>query len=291
MRIRSLIRNFATIASVLVLIQACSTSHSTVSSNVPQTTHTDSTIAESGGTSWAPQIAAGRWRYLIRDSSTVSINNDTTARVEPIESTTIYSMSIVDSNNSLTLSGHVDSLLVNSRLPNKSTDDTTKSSDFHTIISRQGQLTKVSEPTSATCTGAAVSPSARIIELLTVFPAHAIRAGDKWADTISTITCHGKVPLAQTVVREYELLDLTSCQRGGAKVQRVVSSTFNGTSAESVNHLSAGGSGTSTSLLCIDRNTGALLESDGESRLDLTVTTIRGVFPFTQKTNTHIEVR
>jgi hypothetical protein len=276
---------------IFLSVEACSTSHQAVSSKPPIVMRRDSSSTGASVNSWAPGLLPGKWHYLIRDSSVVSINNDTTARVEPIESTAIYTVSVSESNDSLLFRAHVDSLLVNSRISSKSAGDTAKTLNFQGTISRQGELTSSGDTTATTCKGAGVAPSPRVSELLTVLPAHPAHVGDKWSDTVSTITCHGKIPLRQTAVREYELLDLSSCQRGGVKVRRVVSDTFSGSSAESANHLSASGSGTASSLLCLDRSTGALFTSDGQSRLDLTVTTTRGIFPFTQRTSTHIETR
>lgn len=292
MKTSTLAHYFAASICVLLSLEGCSTSHPTVSTRPASTTsQIDSTTPEIRSNSWAPQMSPGIWHYLIRDSSVISINNDTTARVEPIESTTIYTMSVADSNNSLFLAGHVDSLVVNSRLSTKSASDTTRSTELQASISKQGQLVRINQRVPTSCAGAGNSPSLRLGELLATLPTHSVRVGDKWSDTSSTTTCHGKIPLTQTAVREYELLDLSSCQRNGAKVRRIVSETLSGSSPETTNHLSATGSGTASAILCLDQNTGVLLASDGESRLNLTVTTIRGVFPFTQKTRTHIEAR
>ena len=292
MQTLSLVRGFTVVTTCLVVVVgACSTSHSTISTKPASMPRTDSSASATRTKAWAPQVLPGSWNYLIKDSSVVSINNDTTARVEPIESRMIYTLSISDSNNILLFTGRIDSFSVNTRLSTKSAADTSKPLEFHGFTSKQGQLTRLSQLAPATCTGTANTPGSRIGELLIVLPTNPIRVGDTWSDTSAITTCHGKIPLTQTVVREYVLLDLSSCQRGGVKVRRVVSDTFNGSSAESVNHLSANGTGTGISLLCLDRNTGSLLISDGESRLDLTVTTMRGVFPFTQKTSTHIEAR
>src|SRR5689334_10625886 len=107
----------------ITMFLACSTNHSLPSSTPGTPAPTNSGAVEAPNNSWTPQISKGRWRYFIRDSSTISINNDTTARVEPIESTTIYTIAVVDSNNSLLVTGHVDSLFVNSHLPTKAHTD------------------------------------------------------------------------------------------------------------------------------------------------------------------------
>ena len=278
-------------ACFIGLLQACSTTRSLPPASPTAPTPTANATVEARNTTWSPQIVSGRWRYLIQDSSRISINNDTTTRVEPIESTTIYTISVRDSNNSLLLTGHIDSLLVNSHLSTKPRSDTSTATTLNELISRQGHLMRVTNTVPATCGAGTLSSSSRLAELLTILPDHPVKIGDKWSDTTSATTCHGKIPLTRTAVREYELLDFSSCPSGGVRVRRIASDSFTGSSAESVNHLSASGSGTATSILCLDRNTGALISSDGQSRLELIVTTTRGVFPFTQNTNTHIKLR
>jgi hypothetical protein len=278
-------------AFLVLSLQSCSTKHPPTSTAPATPTQTSKPGPESVSNAWSPQLLPVRRQYLIRDSSTISINNDTTARVEPIESTMIYTISITDTAGAFLLVGHIDSLFVNSRLSTKPNTDISRTAEVHAFISRQGQVGTVSNIAPARCAGGTTFPTSRLSELLTVLPGHPIKVGDTWSDTSSTTTCHGKIPLTQRAVQQYELLDFSSCQGGGVKVRRTVSETMAGASAESTNHLSAIGSGTAISILCLERNTGVLLSSDGESHLDLTVMTIRGVFPFTQKTNTHIEAQ
>jgi hypothetical protein len=239
-----------------------------------------------------PLVATGSWHYLIHDSSTISINNDTTSRVLPIEAKTSYTVSIANTGNTLVLTAHVDSLFVNGKLSTQNAD-TENSSKFRSILSNHGQLESHPGDTRMLCTGAVTSASSRISEITTAFPTSAARVGDKWADTISIRSCHGKIPLEQHAIRQFELIDYSSCeQHDGVKVRRDVTNTFTGASDEtSSNRLSANGSGTASSILCLQRDTGILLESRGQSHLELTITTSRGTFPSTQNTTTNIELK
>jgi hypothetical protein len=273
------------------ILGACSTGHvSSTPSRAPL--GSDSVAANVKTSSWTPRITAGMRHYLIHDSSTVSISNDTTSHVLPIESIMLYSMVLEGSGDSFKLTSHIDSLTINSQLSIKSTSDTGKISEFRTTLSRQGRLTLSAEQAGTVCTAANATASSRVGELIISYPTSRLKVGDKWTDTLSTTNCHGKIPLKQQATREYELLDLSSClQRDAVKVRRIVFDAFIGTSVERNNHLSANGSGTATSILCIQRDSGDLLESNGQSRTDLTVVTTRGTFPFVQNTTTHIELR
>ena len=279
----------STLTGLVVLLSgACSTGHPPTPTTPVSASHRDSVLI-SGTSGWAPRLLPGKWQYLIHDSSTISMTNDTTGHTEPIESTAIYVLSIADSENVLILTSRVDSLSVNSRLPTRKTEETSEPLELHGVLSRQGHFITTDAVAPTTCTGTSVSPSSRLQELLITLPIGAIRVGDKWSDSSSTTICHGKIPLTQMLVRNYELMESSTCQPGTAQVRRMVSNSLTSPLAESNNHLSASGFGTATSVLCLNANTGVLLESNGESHLELTVTTSRGKFPFTQNTTTHIE--
>lgn len=277
----------------LAVIAACSSSPTPVSSTPPVSQRKDTTVRETRSNFWTPQVRPGRWHYLIQDSSTVSISSDTNAQSRPIKSTTVYSISIDDSMTSLVLTGRVDSLFVDAPSPKtKVKTDTTRKPEFHVRLSKQSRLEITNDQKAPTCVGATNSPASRIGELVITLPLTPTQIGDKWADTLIVSSCHGKIPLIQTAMREYELVNPSSCQQQDAvEVRRTVSTTIAGASAESNSHLSANGSGTGSAILCVNRGTGTLLGSTGQSRLDLTVVTSRGTFPFTQITNTQIELR
>jgi hypothetical protein len=276
----------------ILAVASCSTSHVPTPPRSSIPSRTDTLPTDSHSSNWTPRFTTGTRHYLIRDSSIISISNDTTARPVPIESTMIYSISVMNAGDSFMLTSHIDSLKVSSHSRAKSNVDAGTVSDFHTTVSKQGQLSTILDQATTNCIGGIASASARIGELIASFPGTALKVGDRWTDTTSITSCHGKIPLVQQATREYELLDLSSClQRDAVKVRRTVSDTFTGASAESNNHLSASGSGTASAILCLQRDTGALIESNGESRSDLIIVTTRGTFPFTQNVNTHIELQ
>jgi hypothetical protein len=290
MKLFLLMQRIALSIMAILAVANCSTGRAPASPRSSTPSRADSVPTHIHSSNWTPRFTTGTRRYFIRDSSVISISNDTTSQPIPIESTMIYSISATNVGDSLMLTSHIDSLRVSSRLQANSNTDTGSASDFHTIFSKQGHLTTILDRARTGCTGANTSASTRIGELITSFPGVGLKVGDKWTDTTSITSCHGKIPLIQQAIREYELLDLSSClQHDAVKVRRTVSDTFTGSSTESNNHLSASGSGTASAILCLQRDTGALIESNGKSRSDLIVVTTRGTFPFTQNVNTHIE--
>lgn len=241
--------------------------------------------------SWNPEIKSGTWSYIIHDSSNVYISNDTTAEVRPINSISIYTISITDTARLLTLSAHIDSIIIINQHSTKVLIDTSNTSRLHTILSNRGHFS-TSNKTALTCAATNISILPRISELVIPLPPTQMNIGEKWTDTATVTTCYGKIPLIETNIREYELLDLITCQQYDAiTLHRTVLSSLSGLSVEGVNHLTASGKGIGSTTLCLQRNTGILLKSNGDSRLDLTVTTSRGTFPFTQKTSTQVLLR
>ena len=241
---------------------------------------------------WSPELIARRSRYFISDSSVISINNDTTAPTVSIQSAMVYSISTIDSNNYLILTGHLDSLDVNRAPPTSTKLDTGKTSNLHAVISKRGRVLNRLETVPINCSVTNAPNLSRIADLLVALPLAAVRVGDKWADTSSTISCHGKIPLTHMTIRDYELLNPSSCnQANTVQVRETVIDTLTGSSTDKNNYLSTRGFGTASSMLCLERSTGTLVERNGQSRLDLTITTFRGVFPFTQISHTHIELR
>jgi hypothetical protein len=279
-------------ASVYSLLVGCATGHPTTPVTSTTRTQRDTTIIESHKKSWAPHLIAAKLRYFIHDSSTISINGDTTVAVVPIESTMIFSVSTSDSNNLLIVNSQIDSFYVNSSRSTKTKPDTSIRSNMHMVASKEGRFLDLTEAGPLDCTVVNASSPSRIGEVLIALPLNAITVGDKWSDTVSTTSCRGRIALTHRIVRQYELLDFSSCpQTNAAKVRGVITDTLVGSSTESNNHLSAHGFGNAISMICIDANTGTLLESDTQSHLELTVTTTRGAFPFIQNSNTHIELR
>lgn len=271
-----------------ITLYGCSSSIKPVPGQSTTVPTKDSTKIIARSNSWNPEMKSGTWSYIIHDSSNVYINNDTTAEVRPINSISIYTISIADTARLLILSAHIDSIVITNQHSTKVLTDTSKSSALHTILSNRGHFSTSNE-TARTCAATNISILPRISELVIPLPPTQMNVGEKWTDTTTVTTCHGKIPLIETNIQEYELLDLTTCQQYDAiTLHRTVSSSLSGSSVDRVNHLTASGTGIGSTTLCLQRNTGILLKSNGESRLDLTVTTIRGSFPFTQKTNTQV---
>ena len=280
------VSNFGVV--VLLALSACTQGHSHPPTSSPELTHEATVVTEVE--SWSPQITSGAYQYFLRDSSTVSINNDTSTRVLPIETTMIYSVIITPSVDSFLISGKVDSSTINSRLQTKvASRDSAKSDNFHGVLSKQGGLISSSKFHPESCLRSSNAAASRIYELILPHPEDRIKIGDKWTDTISSTNCHGRTPLIQQIIRKFEVKEFTTWhQQKAVEVRRVVAITFIGTSTETNTHLSASGSGFGEATLLIDRSTAALLESNSHTRSIFTIVTSRGEFPFTQLTSTYI---
>jgi hypothetical protein len=241
---------------------------------------------------WIPRVTAGSRSYSISDSSTISINDDTTSRVLPIETIVHYSLTISPLGDSFSISGRVDSSKINSQIKARAkVGDSTSVETFYGVLTKQDKLNVVPGQQILSCSSSSNAMLSRVYELIIPYSTNTLRVGDKWSDTVSTTSCHGKTPLTQQIVREFEVGEFTTWQdRSAVKIQRSSISTFTGASSDANNHLEATGSGSSTATLFIDRNTSILLESRAQTKSMIKILSSRGQFPFTQMTSTHISI-
>jgi hypothetical protein len=247
----------------------------------------EATVKDAITNSWKPELKAGAQSYVIYDSAFITIGTDTT-RTVPIKTTTFLSLIISDHGDSLRLDGMIDSLLHFSN--QQITKDTAISRGHGFTLSSTGHLMPVSTSINIDCTRRSDPSEIRLPELTMSYPTQVIKVGAKWADTISTTSCHGKTTLIQQSIREFELLELSTWKdRNSAKIYRTVTSVISNDPSARNSHLTAAGNGSATNISYVDVATGALLHSSGESQSKLIVTTTRGVFPFLQTIHTEIE--
>ena len=241
---------------------------------------------------WMPKQAPGTRQYLIEDSSTTSISDDPT-HTSSLQRATTYSLSLVPLTDSFSFTAKVDSMSTNSASsPELSTLNKSFSQTVHGTFSNSGEISAVTTDASLSCQGGVDAAGMRVFELTQYYPKGTIKIGDKWADTISVISCRGKIILYQKIIRKYQLLELINWKKYPvAKIQRNVSTTLTGNSSESQNQLTAIGFGTGTILFYADRTNGFLRESKGYSESKFIITTSRGNYSFTQNVITHIKIQ
>jgi len=278
-------------AGVLLALFACTRGRPHPPNTSPAPAREASAVTEIE--SWSPRITSSSHKYFLRDSSIISIDNDTVTQPLPIETTMIYSVIIVPSGDSYSVVGQVDSSTINSRLQTRAVaSDTASINIFHGALSSRGELQSSSVLQPTNCSSASNAATTRIYELILPYPKDKIKIGDKWSDTLSITNCHGRTPLTQHMIREFEVTEFTTWhQQSVVEVRRLTSITFTGASSETNTHLSADGSGSGEASLVIDRNTAVLLESISHTKSTLTIVTSRGAFPFTQATSTYITTK
>jgi hypothetical protein len=259
----------------------------------PSSTPADTSEKSPEVDSWVPTITPGLRKYLISDSSNISINTDTTDRVVPIETLIHYSVAIEPAGDFFAISAKVDSVTLNSPLQTKAQlRDSTTSIELHGVLTKLGQLKFDSQNRTSSCSSSSSSTALRIYEIIIPYPRKELKIGDKWSDTVSTTSCHGKTPLIQETIREFEIRAFSMWkQHMAVEIQRITNTTFVSTSTDSNTHLQANGSGSGTTTLFFDRKSAGLLESNGQTKSVLMIVTSRGQFPFTQLLSTHATIQ
>lgn len=273
------------IGSCLLTFGCASTTGTT--NTVSSPTEKEAPLKGLAANSWTPALHTGIYSFAIRDSAFISVGIDTTHTIAT-QTTTFVSLVITTRGDSLQLNGKIDSIFHASG--QQVIRDTMTTFDQHVMTSSTGHPPVEAAQTNVDCTKKLDPRDARIFEIIPSYPGHPVKVGDKWSDTVSTTSCHGKTALLQVNTREYELLELADWKgHNAAKVRRVVTSTI-GQAATTMNaHLNATGLGSGTSTLYLDLSNGILLQSSGQANSKLTVTTSRGAFPFIQTLHTEIE--
>jgi hypothetical protein len=238
---------------------------------------------------WAPKMVSGTSRYLVIDSSTISTNGDS-SHSSSIATTAIYNLTLATVADSLSLSVRVESLTTNSQVQiAKHSLHTDSIENFRATVSSNGRFSPITGVLRSLCVVGVNPVATRIWELTINYPHQQLKVGDEWTDTISTTSCRGKMTLQQQNIYRYKIIDF-SLQKGSdlAQIQRAVSTTFHSISTNSGNELTTTGTGSSSSVLYINRKTAMLVQSSEHSQVALTVNTTRGSYPFTQNTSTQI---
>ncbi len=241
---------------------------------------------------WLPHQAATSGQYVVEDSSTISVNNDST-QASSINSRTVFTLTTQLVGDSALLQARVDSLFISAHTPTmRSTFDSSLSQSFQATLSPTGKVQTIDGAISNSCVGGRDPVASRIFDFTISYPRHRIKDGDKWADTTHITTCRGKTLLRQESIRQYELLGRIALPTSSAmKIQRITSTRFLGARTNIQNHLEIDGSGTSTTTLYIDDITGFLLNAKSKSTSTLTVSTARGSYSFIQNILTDITRR
>jgi hypothetical protein len=235
----------------------------------------------------------------------VSLAGDTTADSLPVGRTIIYSVSITPSgpgNGAATafqLSGSVDSVAVTipERIPTPTAGSNSRP-HFQGALAANGPLAALSSNATIPCQNATDPLSAAAAGLFIAFP-RGIAPNQRWSDTVSTVTCRGRMPLEATAIRQYTAITDTVWEgRAALRLARHDSliirnrpdsstnsaGTPDSTAApDSTEVMDAAGSGTADFTLYVDPRSGVLLHAAGTSHTEILVTTGGSRFPFREE--------
>lgn len=279
------------------LTTACTTSAPPPATPAPVTTRKDSTAARPPAVRWTPRRAAGSWRYELRSTGIVSLSGDTTADSLPLDRTVIYTVSIEPAGSqsargpAFQITGSVDSLAVTipERIPTPTAGSNIKPR-FQGAMTANGHLTALTSDATTSCENATDPLSAAAMSLFVVLP-DGISPNESWSDTVSTVTCRGRMPLMTTAIRHYTAVTDTVwkgrealvLQRHDSLDVRSSPDSNADSSADTTDTMDAAGSGRGEFTLYVDPRSGVLLKSTGTSHTDILVTTVRSRFPFREE--------
>jgi len=237
---------------------------------------------------WTPILATDTARYLVTDSAVVSIAVDTSSKQLPIVSSTLYELALTRLNDSILV--HLEKKSSSVNRAGGTIRDTISALLLSARATFEGRLPKLQSVEPQKCGEAVVPATARIFDLLIPLPPGNSPRGTGWVDTVSVTVCHGKIPLQQHTIRKFIYTADTTWQSQHAVLIKKMSETIiTGLEPDSLNRISASGSGLETASIIVSRATGQLFESFENADLNLQINTSRGNFPFHEHLTSHLE--
>lgn len=285
-------------ALIGALLTACTTTAPPPAAPTPVPTPKDSALAPppTAAARWTPRRTAGSWHYELRSNGTVSLTGDTTADSLPLTRTVLYTVSVEPmsasngGSSAFRLTGSVDSVAVTipERIPS-STAGSNSRPRFQGAMAANGHVTALASDATTACQDAIDPLSAAATSLFIALP-EKISPNESWTDTVSTVTCRGRIALITTATRQYKAITDT-LWRGRAALlltrhdslairSRADSSADTTIAADTTDTMAATGSGHGDFTLYVDPTSGVLFEATGTSHTEILVTTLESRFPF-----------
>lgn len=294
---KAILRRLSSCALIGALATACTTTAPPPAAPAPVPTRKDSTAAPppAAAARWTPKRTAGSWHYELRSSGTVSLAGDTTADSLPLARTVLYTVSIEPTgvpnggSPAFQVTGSVDSVAVTipERIPTPTAGSNSKPR-FQGAMAANGHLTALASDAMNPCQDATDPLSAAATSLFIALP-EGISPNESWTDTVSNVTCRGRMPLVTTATRQYRAITDTLWQGRAAllltrhdslAIRSRADSATDTTVADTTDTMAAMGSGHGDFTLFVDPRSGVLLEATGTSHTEILVTTPSSRFPF-----------
>jgi hypothetical protein len=270
------------------LLAGCTLATPTTNTPTPERARVDSTQAPKDKSGSRPRRPVGTWRYKLESRARVSLPGNPTGDTQ-VGRTTLYTITLAQdarssgSNGAFNLTGTVDSVAVSTGdgIPQPSIG-TNAPPHFSAELSAAGQLTNLRSDAITSCQHGIDPLTATLQALIVPLPA-TISIGTSWRDTVSTITCRGRVPISTTAIRHYRILGDTSWQAQPAlRIYRVDSLTIESRPDPGSAELTVRGSGNGAATLYVATGTGLLITARSNGSTQLTVATGQSVLPFRQ---------
>jgi hypothetical protein len=233
----------------------------------------------------------------------VSLAGDTTANALPLGRTVLYSVSLEPtasdgrSASAFQLTGSVDSVAVTipERIPTPTAGSNSKPR-FHGALAADGHVIDLVSDATTSCRDAVDPLSAAATSLFIALPA-GISPKQSWSDTVTTVTCRGRMPLVATVTRHYTAItDTVWGGRAALLITRHDSLDIrnrpdsisqamaeSGSVLDTTQQMTAAGVGRSDFTVYVDPGTGLLLAAIGVTHTEILVTTGSSRYPFREE--------
>jgi hypothetical protein len=250
-----------------------------------------SRVEPSGSGPWHFMHAPGVHRFELR--STAIIEAVDTGIVDTTALSAHLTYGAAHHDRSVLLTGTIDSVSVDviadstQRMPSASPAHVPPGIlpiAFQMRIDSTGRVLDFTSPDTASCGSPAGTLLAIARDLMVGVP-NSVSVGSRWADTTTSTSCRGDIPITLTSIRSHTV-EGTAVKDGVLvlRVRRETSTEIVGTGTRRVQTTSVTGRGQGWSELLLDPESGHYLGGHGESTLELTFDAASRRMTFRQRT-------
>ena len=282
------------IALAITLLFTSCKSTTTLPPSLPPTSSTPNENLQNARGQWtlAPSYTAHDYRSVtrsfIRQTSNPSSHQDT------IEQTIRFSITVDPTRTQSTISGHVDTVILQHRSLNFSSSD----EGFSLPLTFTGVINptaiklelKNAQESQNNCNSQVSGILSDIRVGIMTYPVH-LSSGLRWKDSTLTTGCIGiNIPTTVRIASLYEVLgEITYGREQAVLVQRLDSIHISGEGAQENHQVHLNGSGTGSAKVYIDPNSGVVLATEISQVSDFDVTTSGVTHHFSQEVSQNIQ--
>jgi hypothetical protein len=288
---RRLSRCLAPAAALLVGAGAC------VRQPAPPTTRpTGATTTPAPERRWRFAYSAGTYTYLVESSAVIDLSGDTAGVRDSVKTAAVIRYRLAPAAGGTLATGTVDSFTVTAARSGQVQHPMTAPVTFEALVDTAARRVTLrgayaAAATSTDCTSPARTLAVAGRDLLVALPG-SLEQGQRWRDSLTTVTCRGDIPITNRVTQEYVVEGRDSYAGTAAvRVRRTAHTVLEGSASPRGQAVKLTGSGDADTRLWVDAAGGRLLGAAGEATTRITLEAAGQSRSFTQRAVQRVTLR